>query len=260
MSFSGIDAYYGIPAAVHSTQYITSGNETNCASNLTTVKNTDNKAIHRNSVGTCNATYPYDRDNTPLGGDFPGGSACSTASNQYTSSSLFTGDMLRADPYNFKPRGLTEAQYALLKARAQALGLYFTTPNPGLSAWPVASNVPNPVIYFKLSANQEVQINNELNTYAWSDDPSCLNDHPGVVIIVEGGNLRLNSNAVLSGAVFVPDGFLTYNGGAQLVGTVFTEQLFMTGNSTITLNDCYTRGTPGGVLDIRPIRFREVDR
>lgn len=259
MSFTGIDAYYGIPSAAHSTKYITSANEQTCTSNLNQVKATDNKAIHRNAVGTCNATYPYDQDNSPLGGTFPTSSACSTAPDQYTDTSLFTYNMLVAEPYYYKPRGLTDADYALLRARAQAQGLYFTTPNPG-SLWPIASNVANPVIYFKLADTQEVSLQGELNTYEWVNDPSCLLEHPSVVIVVEGGGLKLNSNARISGAIFVPDGSLTYNGGAKLVGTVFTKQLFMTGNAEISLNDCYTRSTPGGILDIKPVRFREVDR
>ena len=263
MNFTGIDAYYGIPAAAHSTSYITSDNYGSvkyCSNDLTWIRNNDTKAIHRASVGTCNPQFPYDRDNAPLGGNFPAGSACSTASNQYTSSSLFNVDMLKNDPYNFKPRGLTDAEYALLKARAQSLGLYFTTPNPGATAWPNAANVSDPVIYFKLTAAQEVQINTELNSYAWQNDPSCIMQHPAVVIVVEGGNLRINSTARLTGPIFVPDGNLTYNGGAELVGTVFTNRLHLTGNAQISLNECYAKATPGGVLDIKPVRFREVDR
>ena len=260
MTFSGIDAYYGIPSAAHSTKYITNANlgAAGCENNLATVRTTDNKALHRASVGTCNPSFPYDRDNTPLGGPFPGGSSCSSAPNQYTSSSLFNLDMLKAEPYNFLPRGLTDAQYQLLRARAQALGTYYTTTSP--PSWPTAATMPNAVLYFKVPAGQEVNIQTELNSYAWANDPSCIMQHPTIVIVVEGGNLRLNSNSKIAGAVFVPDGQMTYNGGAQLVGTVFTKQLFMTGNSQVSLNDCYTRATPGGVLEIKPTRFREVDR
>lgn len=259
LTFTGTDPYYGIPAAAHSAKYITNANLSGgCDNDLTNVYNKDNKAIHRASVGTCNSTYPYDQDNTPLGGTFPGGSACSTAAGQYTSSSLFTLEMLKADPYNYVPRGLTDAQYALLKARAQALGTYYTTSVP--ASWPSALSTSNPVLYFKIPAGQEVSIQTDLNSYAWAADPSCASTHPAVVIVVEGGDLRLNSNANLSGAIFVPDGTLTYNGGASLVGTVFTKQLTMTGNSQITLNDCYAKSTPGGILEVKPVRFREVDR
>ena len=263
MNFSGIDAYYGIPAAAHSTSYITTenyGGVKPCSNDLAWIRANDNRAIHRASVGTCNPSFPYDQDNAPLGGNFPVGSACSSAPNQYTSSSKFDLEMLKAEPYNFRPRGLTDADYALLKARAQVLGTYFTTTTPSASQWPKASVTPNPVIYFKLSAGQELQIGTDLNTYAWANDPSCTAQHPSVVLVVEGGSLRLNSNANITGAVFVPDNNMTYNGGATLVGTVFTKHLHLTGNAQISLNDCYTRGTPGGVLDIKPVRFREVDR
>lgn len=259
LTFSGIDSYYGIPAAAHSTKYITGKNEPGgCQTNLATVRATDAKAVHRASVGTCNPAYPYDRDNSPLGGAFPGGSSCSSAPDQYTTSSLFNFDMLKDEPYNYLNRGLTDAQYQLLRARAQSQGTYYTTNNP--SSWPNAATSSNPVLYFKLPAGSTVSIQGELSSYGWSTDPSCSSTHPSVVIVVEGGDLRLNAGATLSGAIFVPDGNMTYNGGAQLVGTVFAKKLIMTGNAQISLNDCYTRGTPGGVLDIRPVRFREVDR
>jgi hypothetical protein len=260
LTFVGTDPYYGIPAAAHSAKYITNSNVNGgCDNDLTNVYNRDNKAIHRASVGHCNATYPFDQDNAPLGGTFPSGSACSTGPGGYTSSSsLFTLEMLKADPYNYLPRGLTDAQYALLKARAQALGTYYTTSAP--PSWPSALNTTNPVIYFKIPAGQEVSIQTDLNSYAWTADAGCGAVHPAAIIVVEGGDLRLNSNANVSGAIFVPDGSLTYNGGAQLVGTVFTKQLNMSGNSSITLNDCYAKSTPGGILEIKPVRFREVDR
>lgn len=258
LTFSGVDAYYGIPAAAHSTKYITNANQSFCDNDLNNVRATDQKAIHRANVGTCNPQFPYDQDTAPLGGPFPAGSACSTAPNQYTSSSHFDLAMLKGEPYNYLPRGLTDAQYQLLKARAQARGTYYTVSNP--QTWPDASTVTNPVLYFKIPANEEVSITTQLNSYGWQSDPSCLNQHPAVVIVVEGGKLRLNSNSTLTGAVFVPDGTMTYNGGAQLVGTIFARQLILTGNASVSLNDCYTRGTPGGVLDIKPVRFREVDR
>jgi uncharacterized protein (UPF0333 family) len=256
ISFSGIDAYYGTPAAASSTRYITEANLQFCDNSLANVKANDAKAIHRTS--TCSATYPYDRDATPLGGTFPVGSSCGTAPNQPWTSSEFTLGMLQGDPYNYVPRGLTDAQYALLKSRAQANGTYYTTPSP--PSWPSASSTPNPVLYFKLTAAQEVNIQGDLNSYGWTSDPSCSQQHPAVVIVVEGGSLHINSSATISGAIFVPDGTMTYNGGAQLIGTVFTKQLKMTGNSNVSLNSCYTKSTPGGILDIRPTRFREVDR
>lgn len=260
MTFTGIDAYYGIPAAAHSTKYVTEANigSAGCDSNLNHAWTTDNKAIHRQSVGTCSSTYPYDQDTSPLGGTFAGGSACSSAADQYTASSYFDSTMLRADPYNYIPRGLTDAQYALLKARAMSQGTYYTTTSP--ASWPSPTAQSNPVIYFKLNPGDTVSLQGELNAYAWANDPSCVLNHPTVVLVVEGGSLKLNSNASITGAIFVPDGDMTYNGGAQLVGTVFTKQLHMTGNAQITLNDCYTKSTPGGIIEIKPIRWREVDR
>lgn len=258
LTFTGIDAYYGIPAAAHSTAYITTANLSYCENDLNAVRLTDNKAVHRAAVGTCNSTYPYDRDSAPLGGPFPAGSACGSAPNQYTTSSNFDLAMLKADPFNYLPRGLTDAQYTLLRSRAQADGTYYTTTTP--PSWPNATTSPNPILYFKLTTGQEVNIQTELNSYAWTSDASCALQHPAVVIVVEGGDLRVNSNSSISGAVFTPDGTFTYAGGAQLVGTLFAKQLKMTGNANISVNECYAKSTPGGVMEVKPIRFREVDR
>lgn len=261
LNISGTDAYYGTPAAAHSTSYITERNEPGvCNTNLAQVRTNDNRAIHRASVGYCNTTYPYDRDSAPLGGPFPAGSPCLSAANQYTTSSAFDLPTLKADPYNYLPRGLTDAQYAHLKARAIAAGTYYTTDNPSAVDWPDAAEQSNPVLYFKLNAGQTIGIQGQLDSYGWQNDPTCVNDHPTVVVIVEGGGLTLNASANLAGAIFVPDGQLTYNGGAEVVGTIFAKQLKFTGTAGVSLNDCYTRATPGGVMDIRPIRFREVDR
>lgn len=261
LTISGTDAYYGIPAAAHSTSYITEKNEPGvCNTNLAQVRANDNRAIHRAAVGTCNSTYPYDQDAAPLGGAFPSGSACSSATNQYTTSSAFDLPTLKADPYNYVPRGLTDAQFAQLKARAQAAGTYYTSSDANAISWPNAATQSNPVMYFKIPASETVGIQGQLDSYKWVADATCTAEHPTVVVIVEGGGLTLNSQAKLAGAVFVPDGLMTYNGGAELVGTLFAKQLKFTGNAGVSLNDCYTRATPGGVLDVRPIRFREVDR
>ena len=92
-------------------------------------------------------------------------------------------------------------------------------------------------------------------------DPTCVNDHPSVILVVTGGNLTLKGLAGdgFAGAIFVPDGVTNFNGAANYVATVFTKQFISSANDVIGLNDCYTKNTPVGILDPKPDRFLQVD-
>ncbi|MCA1712956.1 MAG: pilus assembly PilX N-terminal domain-containing protein [Actinobacteria bacterium] len=59
-SGSALDPYNGLPAAVHSTSYITNTNQNACSvADVTTLKATDTRLVHRSS--TCNTTWPADQ-------------------------------------------------------------------------------------------------------------------------------------------------------------------------------------------------------
>lgn len=249
--FQGTDSYYGLPAAAHSTSFITT-NQVNSCSPL------DSGAIHLGSNTPCNTTtftqgsLKYDQD--AQGGTLPAGSPCLAPG---VTTSHFDLPTL-VSQYGYKPRGLTTQQYAALKAQAQAAGTYYTGSPP---TWPQAATSPNPVLYFKLSAGQEVQLGNSLSSYAWAtNDPSCTQVHPAVVIVVEGGNLHITGTGGLAGALLVPDGTITFDNATTFVGTTFSQQIIFAGNDTFSLNDCYTKNTPNGILDPKAEHFHEVDR
>jgi Tfp pilus assembly protein PilX len=250
LNFAGIDPYYNIPAAAHSAKYVTTKNWNSCPASGTS----DSQAIH--STSACNSTYPYDQDS--MGGSIATIPACSGAANQYTTTSQFTYQNLVND-YGYQPKGLTDEQYAALKARAQAQGTYYTTTTIPTNLSP--STQYDPILYFDINPGDTIQLNNELASYAYQADPAgtCL-QHPAVVLIVRGGDLKIASSAALTGPIFVPEGTISYSGGANLVGTIWAANMTITGNANVGLTACYAAATPGGILNVNPTKFREVDR
>ena len=255
---SYIDPFYNIPAAVHSTSYITTKN-TSCAVDPS---GADSSAIHKTSA--CNSTYPADQD--ALGGPFPAdasGNACRAATTGYgdydQNGSGFSNTTF-VNTYGFLPRGLSDDDYAQLKAKAIAAGTYF--PAGTSIVWPTASTDPansgyNPVIYIQ---NQDATIQaGDLSGFAWQSDPTCTQNHPEAVVIVDHGSLNISSGASLSGFIFVPDGNIKFTGSPTVVGTMFSKSLDWSGGSTVGLNDCFAQSTSGGILNVTKYAWREVD-
>ena len=240
MTFSGTDAFYGIPAAAHSTKFISTGSNTPCQPN--TAAN-----IHRSAA--CNTAYPYDQDKQ--GG--PVGGACAGAAG---GTSYFDQTML--DQYG---RQLTNDQLAGLRTAAQAQGQYYngttsiTAPNPAV--------YPNAVLFFDLGPNQSVSIQTVLDAYTWNG--SCTSPPRTVIVVVNhssvgSGQVKLNSNANLSGAIFVQRGDFEYNGTATFTGTLVANTISKwNGNATSQLTACFLQNMPPGITEVTATRFREVD-
>jgi hypothetical protein len=252
-----IDPYNGIPAGAHSASYITDTNSNVCNNDLEAVRLKDGGAVHRSN--TCHETYWADQ--SALGGPFVSGTCAGRTAGygDYAKvGSAFDMDVLR-DRYGFVPRGLTDDQFAVLKAKAKAAGTWFP---PGTTVFiPPASTVPGsagyqPVVYIE---DRDLNLGTEFNGYAWADDPDCVGLHPSVLLIVERGSLKLGSSTVFTGNIFVPDGDVSFSGSAKLTGTVFAKNLKFTGSGRIGLNDCAAQSTNGNLLTINKSRFREID-
>lgn len=254
ITFEGTDPYHGIPAAAHSTVYITNSNNS-CSAN-------DNNNIHAprppaTNPGVCNVSYPNDQD--AQGGDL----SATTCYNPlgYPKTSFFDLTTLRTYGYQ-NPRGLTDAEYAGLKSKAQEQGTFYTSTGFVNPSEPPAH--ANAVYYFDLRAatgSKTVQIQNEFEEYR--NDPYC--GQRSLVIVVEGGDLHINAGADLVGAVFVPDGNYRGNGNHKIVGTLFARSIDkLNGTADFTLEgknaSCFFDNFPGSLLDVTTARFREVDR
>ena len=252
-----IDPYNDIPSGAHSASYITDSNPNVCSSDLTSVRASDTKAVHRSN--NCHETYWADQ--SALGGPYTTGTCAAKTAGKGdygTVGSNFSLEVLK-ETYGFLPRGLSDDQYALLKAKAQAAGTYF--PAGTAVSIPPASKIPgnpgyNPVIYVE---NQNINLGTQFNGYAWQDDPSCTDLHPSVLLVVVGGSVSFGSSTSYTGNLFVPDGQVNFGGGAKLVGTLFAKDLSFSGNSQMGLNDCAASNTNGSILSVTKKNFREID-
>jgi hypothetical protein len=187
------------------------------------------------------------------------------------STAFGTTDLQR---YGYRPRGLSDSQYAALKARAQAQNLY-NVPHGNVAAGITAalnSGINDPVVYWDCSASGSNCSGGSVSL-AYSDFPantfanppvtsgSCPNPYPIVTIVVEHGSITWQggNNQWFDAAFFIPDGTFNGNGGYNIVGTLFSNNLNMGGNQNWTLDKCWVPNFPGAVISVTQVGFREND-
>lgn len=275
INVSGTDVAYGIPAAVHSSQYISdsNGGTGNCGPS--------NKAIHKD--GTCNTGYPY--DHSVQGGVLPASSACATKTGPYPtyysekyvvpnpSSTALTSRI--ADEatlrrlFSVPDKPFSDAQLDQLREVARSQGNYwtsnsYTTPSP-------ADN-PHTVLFFDLTAGGHTGQRVDLNMSGWSrpfgaapGSPDCKDQ--SLVIVVVGGDVRINANTrVVANIVLTspsPYGKMNkLNGGAELIGTVYADSMDLTGTGDVKLDPCFVQNLSPSLVDttLTVTNYREVDR
>ncbi|MDQ3431331.1 MAG: hypothetical protein M3467_03765 [Actinomycetota bacterium] len=254
--FTGIDSYWDMPASAHSTSFISTGN--NCQAN---------GYIHRTNVcatGSGNALI-YDRDSQ--GGPVGPGSPCYRTHQRAdgtwypeNDTTVFTAEDLAR--YGYRPGGLTDAQYADLKTRAQSIGAY-NVPTGQLSAALTAAvnaGVSNPVVYYE---DQDVSLrySDIPATFGRTPESACTAPH-SVTVVVRRGDLTYQGGNTewRSLAMFVPEGNYRGDGGYNVLGTLFARSISLGGNETFQLDSCFTRNMPGPLLDLQVTGFREDDR
>ena len=275
---AGLDAAYNVPIGVHSSQIITEsqGSGQYCADT--------NKPIH-GPAGTspCNSKYPFDQDR--LGGSLRGVSPdlqpCAQASmaQPYQPRDFdlngtvdVDGSFLRDDHALFRSFGLkrpalTDGEIEQLKTAAQAQGTYYTSP----SGWSVPNGAVHrhAVLFFDLSANQTVDLK-PLDGSLWSRtritnafSPQCPD--ASLLIVVQGGNARLNGNTELAASLYLagaaPGGQLfKANGTADHIGMLYADTIDLTGNLGVSLDACYVANPPPALSEVSTGTYRELDR
>jgi hypothetical protein len=270
IDLEGIDVAYGIPAGVHSSQIITDSNGSGqfCP--------TTKKPIH-NPLLPCNTAYPYDQDR--LGGsllltpcqstqltypayqpaDLDGdGNADVNGSFIRDSSTLF-------EHFGIRQPALTPAQIDELRVVAQSQGNYWTSG----SGW-TSPDESNAVMFFDLEAagsDRTVDLNKVTGFSRDSNlsrtDPRCTTS--SLTIIVQGGNVRLNSNQRLSASVFLtssaPYGQVTKaNGTAQFTGTMYADSIDLTGTADLSMDECFLDNVSPALFEMDVNSYRELDR
>lgn len=232
---TGSDLWYGGLAAIKTTGGVTANNGSCTASN--DVLNNASKCY-----GLGNTEYPV---STPYGGPQTVPTSCyNLPTTKFTLTDL-------QDSFGLTARGLQPQQYAILKAVAKSQGNYYTSSS---YASPNSALYPNTVMYFKLSPGDEVNLNS-ITGYSTSTCGSR-----SVVVVIEGGDARINAGADIVGALFVPDGTLRGNGNSTFTGTVFAKNLDkFNGTAEIRLDPCWVNNFP--ILnDFRVSDYRQVDR
>lgn len=276
-----MDLAYGIPIGVHSSQIITDSNGTGqyCP--------TTNKPIHRTGPGNnttrpCSTAYPYDQDR--LGGSLSSTSCASTEATYPTyyggrdldgntaNGNEVQGSFIKDDATLFKLFGirtpaLTQAQVDQLRTVAQSQGNYWT--KSASSQWS-SPDEANAVMFFDLTAADPggtVDLNDIVGfgrAPNLSDgDPACT--ARSLMILIEGGNVRLNSNQQLAASVFLtspaPNGqVFKANGTSTFIGTIYADTVNLTGTADLSIDPCFLANVSPALLDLSVQNYREEDR
>jgi hypothetical protein len=288
-SFTGIDSYWGQPAAAHTTThvsskvgcgsngYIASGDPSSSTPSAANCPN--NTALNSDQSGdgglvavgsACYHTY-----HRPDGSWYPDGVCPSGATSPYGNGLCDTTAFTTADinRYGYNPRGLSGEQYKALRARAQAQGTY-NLASGSISAAVTSllnAGITSPVLYWNCT-DPNTKCSGGAITISQSDFPAntfanpptstgTCTPMPIVTIVIEHGSVTFQggNNTWFDAAWFVPDGSFSGNGGYNILGTLFSNDLSLGGNQTFSLDSCWVTAFPGAVLSIKQTHFREDD-
>lgn len=284
---AGLDLAYGVPPGVHSSQIITESNGSGQFCSGT------NKPIHNSllgALGVCNTAYPYDQDR--LGGTFgvlgltipllP--TVCSNlltaaGTGPYDERDFNTdgqvdvaGSFIRDDAALFKSFGikrpaLSAAEIEQLRVTAQAQGNYYES----TGGWAVPTN-PHSVLFFDLDglgSNRTVDLNplgtSSLFSRAKLDatSPMCLD--ASLLIVIVGGDAKLQSNTQLAASIYLASGapygkLQKSNGTSDHIGMMYADTMDLTGTLNVSLDTCYLENPPPSLFSVTPGTYRELDR
>jgi hypothetical protein len=284
IAFQGRDPYYTInhfypgrdatnaekiPAAAHAVGEITFSAG---AQNL----RTEHKAPAPNPNCTANpngqSVWDGSRWGAPLTSGCPG-QPIAGGTIAFPPTSLFnTNDLKRVTP---KP-ALDDQDYQNLKESAKSSGLYCYIPTSGggnclrdgtptayKSSWQTGDlpSVRQYVAYFEFQGGDPVSNSNTVGYKAsvgpCSYDPAT---NGSVVLVVRNGSLSMQSGAVLTGAVILPEGKFDSEGSFTTHGTIIAQDFWLRGSATFETSQCWVDNMPTTFLDITPSKWTEVDR
>jgi hypothetical protein len=266
-----LDLAYGIPIGVHSSQIITDSNGSGQYCPGT------NKPIHR-AASKCDTSNPYDQDK--LGGSLAG-TSCANTQTSYPGyygphdfdadgANDVQGSFIKDDATLFKLFGLrspalTTTQIDQLRTIAQSQGNYWT----GSSGW-TSPNEANAVMFFDLSQTNPggtVNLNNVTGFGRASNvaDTGGACESKSLVIVVDGGNVKLNSNQQLFGSLFLTSGapygqVQKANGNASFIGTIYADVVNLVGTIDLSMDGCFLANFSPALLDLTTENYREEDR
>lgn len=272
---SGVDAAYGIPAAVHSSQVITDANGTGqfCPTTAKPIHDPSRTGSDRD----CNPLFPYDQDR--FGGGALGTGACAGLAathptyygKQYpdgaggwgVDGSRIADDASLLRLFNLRTPVLTQAQLDHLRTTARSQDNYHTTASPPVGGW--APDESDAVLFFDLAAADPggvVDLDRIIGFGRPPEPASCAGR--SLMIVIEGGNARLNSNRSLVASLVLtsaaPYGqVLKVNGTSDFIGTIYADSVDLTGNTDVSLDRCFLDNPSPALLDLRLTNYVEHD-
>jgi hypothetical protein len=159
----------------------------------------------------------------------------------------------------------TQSQLDQLRSIALSQGNYWTS----ASGW-ASPDDRAAVMYFDLSSSDPGGVVDLKDLAGWSrpveqsaTSSSC--DKRSLVIIIEGGNVRLNGNQNMFGSVFLVSGspygkVMKANGTAYFTGSLYANELDLTGTADLYMDECFLANQSPALTDIETFNYRELDR
>lgn len=274
ITVTGTDVAYDIPAAVHSSQYISesNGGNANCGPS--------NGAIHK--TGSCNTDYAHDQ--SVQGGPYQSGH-CMDVTNPYPTyyaardlnndgSIDVEGSKIKDETslrklFSIPEKAFTDAQLDQLRAVAKSQDNYWTTPT---YTTPTPTAHPHAVLFFDLTAGGNTGQRVDLNMSGWSrpfnapvGSDACKDQ--SLLVVVVGGDASINAGTKLVANIVLtspaPFGRMNkLNGGAELIGTVYADSMDLTGTGDVKLDECFVHNLSPSLVDttLTVTDYREVDR
>lgn len=279
-----LDAAYGIPVGVHTSNYITDANGSAQYCSTSTSKLIHNVGNGAQATQTpCSDSYPYDQDRR----GWTASSACTavqralavTYPDYYGPRNLdgdattteVTGSYVKDDAsllslFDLEAEPFTDAELDQLRTIAQSQGNYWT----GSSGWSTPDET-NAVMFFDLEGSDlggTVDLNDFRGT-AFSrsanlaDDDTCPTT--SLLIVIVGGNVKVNSSTRMAASVFLtssaPYGqVVKANGNADFIGTIYADKINLVGTFDASLDPCFLANTSPALLSLSVGSYREDDR
>ena len=180
-------------------------------------------------------------------------------------SSLLKSDADLYSMFGFQTPVLSQGHTDALRMLAQSQGNYWR--NSG--TW-TSPDEPNAVMFFDLTQTDSggtVNLNDITgfgrDPIRNASDPACTSK--SLIIVIEGGNVKLNSNQKLAASLFLtsgaPDGqVFKANGTSSFIGTIYADTVNLAGTADISIDECFLANVSPGMMDFAVTSYREEDR
>jgi len=272
-----LDAAYGIPPAVHSSQIITTSNGS--GQYCPTTKNPIHDPTKTGSAKSCATAFPYDQDR--FGGGDLGTDACAGVKSSYPAfyaqktnldadadvdvdGSFVQDDAALLALFGVRTPVLTQAQLDQLRTVARSQNNYHKTSAAPSDGW--IPDERHAVMFFDLAQLDPggVVDLDRIRGFDRLPQPAACPDE-SLIIVIEGGNARLNANKNLVASLFLtstaPYGqVLKANGTADYIGSIYADSVDLTGNIDVSMDSCFVNNPSPGLLDLATQNYREMDR